>query len=139
LFAFLTAVGAIGPQSSVHHYVPAMAPAALSAGAVMSIVRGQPFTIAIAKRYTPPERWHEPRFYRANIWISTMWAISFLATAIALAVLLTTASHPATWVIVLEVLGFVVPMRCTAVYRSRLRAREAIPDTRPTNHACPAT
>jgi len=124
-FAVLTIVSITSPSSGLQHYVPALAPAALGIGAGLSIVRGRPFTIPFAKRSTPPELWDQPRFHAANVTISMIWTVSFAVTAAVLATVLATATHPTGLVIETEVLAFVVPMRCTAFYRRRLRARYA--------------
>ena len=124
-FAALTIVSIADPSSGLQHYVPALAPAALGIGAGLSILRGRPFTIPFAKRSTPPEFWDQPRFYAANVTISMIWTVSFALTASILATVLATAAHPAGLVLETEILAFVVPMRCTAFYRRRLRARFA--------------
>jgi hypothetical protein len=122
-FSVLAAVAAIAPSSPVHTYIPALSPAVLGLGAGMSILRGRPFTIPYAKRSTPPELWDQPRFYDANVTITLIWTVCFFAAAVAIAAILARAAHPAGLVVEAEVLGFVVPMRCTAWYRRRLRAR----------------
>lgn len=124
-FAALTIVSVGQPHSGLQDYIPALAPAALGIGAGLSILRGRPFTIPFAKRSTPPELWDQPRFHAANVTISMIWVISFVVTATVLATVLATAAHPAGLVIETEILAFVVPMRCTAFYRRRLRARYA--------------
>jgi hypothetical protein len=124
-FAALTLVSIAHPSSGLQHYIPALAPAALSIGAGLSILRGRPFTIPFAKRSTPAELWDQPRFYTANVTISMIWTVSFALTAALLTTVLATAAHPAGLVVEIEILAFVVPMRCTAFYRRRLRARYA--------------
>ncbi len=124
-FAALTIISIANPDSGLQHYIPALAPAALGIGAGLSILRGRPFTIPFAKRSTPPELWDQPRFYAANITISMIWTVSFVLTAIVLATVLATAAHPTGLVVEIEILAFVVPMRCTAFYRRHLRARYA--------------
>ena len=124
-FAALAIASSVSPDSHLQHFVPALAPAALGLGAAMSILRGRPFTIPFAKRSTPPELWDQPRFYAANVTITLIWTVSFFVTALALALALSPAAHGSGLVVELEVLGFVVPMRCTAFYRRRLQARYA--------------
>ena len=124
-FAALTIVSIANPGSGLQRYVPALAPAALGIGAGLSILRARPFTVPFAKRSTPAELWDQPRFYTANVTISMIWTVSFAVTAAVLATVLATAAHPAGIVIETEILAFVVPMRFTALYRRRLRARYA--------------
>lgn len=125
LFAALTAVGMIDPTSPVHSYIPALSVGAIGIGAAASIIRGRPFTIAFAKRSTSPDAWSHPRFHAANVTISAVWTASFFATAAALAVARVAAPHATGLIIEIQVLGFVVPMRFTALYRRRLRTRFA--------------
>jgi hypothetical protein len=124
-FTGLTVLAAVAPGSSVHTYIPAMSPAVLGVGAGLSILRRQPFTIPFAKRSTPPELWNQPRFYSANVTISSIWTFSFFAAALAIGAILIIATHPAVLVVEAEILAFIIPMRCTAWYRRRLRARYA--------------
>ena len=123
-FVCVTAVSIADPSSAVHHDLPALAPAALGLGAAVSILRGRPFTIPYAKRSTPAELWDQPRFHHANVVISTLWAVSFIVTAAALFTLLAVGGH-AGLIIEVEVAGVLVPVRLTALYRRRLRARFA--------------
>jgi hypothetical protein len=125
-FAALAIVSVADPGSSVQQYIPALAPAALCAGAGLSVLRGRPFTIPFAKRSTPPELWDQPRFYAANVAISMIWIVSFAVSALALGVIRATAPDATGLLIEAQILGFVVPMRCTALYRRRLRARYEI-------------
>jgi len=57
--------------------------------------------------------------------ISMIWGVSFGVSAIALGLIQATAPNATGLLIEAEVLAFVVPMRCTAFYRRRLRARYA--------------
>jgi len=124
-FGALAIVSILDPGSSLQHYIPALAPAALCAGAGLSIVRGRPFTIPFAQRSTPPELWDQPRFYAANVTISMIWVISFAVSALALGIIRAAAPDATGLLIEAEILAFVVPMRCTAFYRRRLRTRYA--------------
>jgi hypothetical protein len=57
--------------------------------------------------------------------ISLIWTLSFIAAAIAIGSILTVVAHPAVLVVEAEILAFIIPVRCTAWYRRRLRARYA--------------
>jgi hypothetical protein len=124
-FTGLTVVAAVAPGSPVHTYIPALSPAALAVGAVLSIIRGRPFTMPFAKRSTPEELWGQPRFYDANVTISLIWTLSFAAAALAIASIVTISANPAPLVVAIQALGFIIPMRCTSWYRRQLRARYA--------------
>nr|WP_210302400.1 hypothetical protein [Rhodoblastus sphagnicola] len=58
-----------------------LANGALAAGAWVGIVRKSPFTLDYAKDHTPREAWTSAPFLRANMIISTAWAMAFTASA----------------------------------------------------------
>ena len=120
-FLGLTILSLARPDAPLHRYTPALSLLALGAAATWSLVEGQPFTLAIAKRTTPEELWDVALFRQANVTITTVWAASFLVTAAvcAAALYLAPAATPA-WVSA-EVLGFVVPVVFTSRYRQHLR------------------
>ncbi|HEX4820232.1 MAG TPA: hypothetical protein VFV00_08495 [Acidimicrobiales bacterium] len=124
-FGAVTILSGADPTSPVRDYLPALTAAAIGAAMLVSVVRGQPFTLPFARRSTPPAIWDDPRFVQANAIISMVWAISVLATAAALALLHATAPHAVTAALAVQVAGFVVPMRFTKIYRGQLRARFA--------------
>jgi hypothetical protein len=124
-FGILTLVSGADPTSPVHDYLPALTAAAVGSGMLASILRGRPFTLEFAKRSTSPAIWDDPRFLRANVTISAVWACSVLATAAGLAVLHIAEPHAVIAAVAVQVAGFVVPMRFTKIYRGRLRARFA--------------
>ena len=124
-FLGLTAVSVLDPTSPLHLYTPAMSLAALGLASAISLVRREPFTLAFAKRSVPRELWDEPAFFDANVTITAVWTASFLTTAAVCAVTLAVAPSATPVWIAAEVLGFVIPMRFTTVYRQRARARFA--------------
>ncbi len=124
-FVGLTALSLVDRTSPLHRYTPALSLAALGVASVTSLVRGRPFTLTIAKRSAPKEVWDVPAFVDANVTITTAWAISFLATAAVCAVTVAVAPAATPVWVTAEVLGFVIPMRFTAAYRERARARFA--------------
>ena len=124
-FAALLPVALAEPASSLSDGTAAMALAVLGIAATASILLGRPFTETFARRETPQELWDTPQFRDANRVITTAWAVSFLVTAAVLAVLLLIAPDALGVRIAVQVVGFVVPIRFTSLYRARLRARYA--------------
>ena len=123
-FAGLTAVAFTDPTSGLHRFVPALTPGMLAVVAAVSIVVGQPFTVAFAKRVAPPEFWDTPMFVHINIVLTAVWATSFAVTGAIIAVVLATASHAVGILIGAQVAGFVVPMRISRRYPQAVRARQ---------------
>lgn len=124
-FGAITVISGADPTSPMQDYLPALTAGAIGLGMLASVLRGCPFTLEFAKRSTSPAIWDDPRFLRANILISSVWATCVLATAVGLAVLRVTEPRAALAAVAVQVAGFIVPMRFTRVYRSRLRARFA--------------
>ena len=123
-FGGLTVLSWTDPTSALHRYTPALALLALGVASALSLVRRRPFTEVFARRVTPPEVWEKPQFRQANMTITAVWTASFLVTGAACAALLAAAPHSALW-LAAQVVGFVVPMRFTKIYRARLQARRA--------------
>jgi hypothetical protein len=124
-FFGLTALSLLDPTTPLHRYTPALSLAALGVASVASLIRRQPFTLTIARRSAPPVFWDAPAFIHANVTITTVWAASFLATAAVCTATLALAPSATPLWITAEVLGFVIPMKFTALYRERARARFA--------------
>lgn len=121
-FAGLSVLAFARPDSGLKMYGSALSQGWLALIAWVSIVVRRPFTMGIARRMAPPEVWHTPLFRRINIVLTAAWALSFTLTAIAQAV----ASAQGWNVIVsiaLQIAGFVLPIRFTAAYPERARAR----------------
>jgi hypothetical protein len=122
-FGALTVVALADPTSPIHHYVPALIPATLAVAASASIVAGRPFTVTFAKRVAPPEFWDTPLFVHINVVLTAVWAVSFAATAAAIATALVFAPQAAGMLVLAQIAGFVVPMRISRGYPARARAR----------------
>ena len=86
-FAGLTALAFAEPNTSLHTYVPAMASGALGVIAVGSLLIRKPFTLGLARQSMPREAWDNPLFFRTNMILSAVWAASFAAGCVGLAVL----------------------------------------------------
>jgi hypothetical protein len=125
-FGAMTILSGADPTSPVREYVPALTSAAIGAGMLASVLRGNPFTLPFAKRSTPSTTWDDPRFLHANIVISSVWACSVLSIAALVSVLHATEPRAVIAAVAVQVVGFVVPMRFTKLYRGRLRARFAM-------------
>ncbi len=122
-FAGLTVVSMTMPASPVRHYVAALSLAAFGVGALLSIVRGRPFTIPFAKRSVARELWDTPIFVSANVTISAAWAASCFATAAAGALVI--AAGAGALLAPVQLLGILVPIAFTKVYRTNLRRQLA--------------
>ncbi|MCZ9345262.1 hypothetical protein NGM37_46725, partial [Streptomyces sp. TRM76130] len=82
---------------------------------------GRPFTLGIARRLAPPHVWTSPRFHRVNAVITSVWAIAFTVTAVALYVQMEKAPHATAAAIAIRVGSFLVP----AVFTGRYSAAAA--------------
>jgi hypothetical protein len=132
-FAALTALAFALPDSGLREYGGALSTGWLALIAWVSIAVRRPFTLPIARRMAPPEVWETPLFLRINIVITTAWALSFTLTSAAQAIV-TTYDLGLAVSLPLQIAGFVLPVRFTAAYPDRARARfqqqsAAAPDT----------
>ncbi|MEV8615028.1 hypothetical protein AB0383_45240 [Amycolatopsis sp. NPDC051373] len=126
-FALLSAYSFADPTSPLHTYVGTLSDAWLALTAWGSVLIRRPFTLGIARTMAPREVWDHPLFRRINVVITTVWAASFTASALAGGLLLHYAPHATVALIVIKVLGFVVPVAFTVRYTrmSRARAQQA--------------
>jgi hypothetical protein len=123
---FFIAVGLVAfldPTTTLGDHTGALAAAWLAITAWGSLLVRHPFTMGIARRSVPREVWENPLFYKANVVITTAWAISFTVTAVAQVVvgLLTDNGTVGT---VIQILGFVAPAIFTVRYQAA-RQRDA--------------
>ena len=122
-FLALTVLAVAQPDTPLHRYTPALSLGVLGATAAWTLLAGEPFTAEIARRSTPEAVWGLPEFHRANVAITTAWALSMLVAAAGCAAVLALApSATALWVAI-QVLGFIVPAAYTTAYRNQLRQR----------------
>lgn len=115
-FGALSVIAMLDPSTTLHRYVPALTPAALSIAAVMTLAAGAPFTIMFAKRVAPPEFWDTALFMHINVVLTAVWAASFALTAFIVAFTITFAPHAAAVFIAVQVASFVIPMRICRRY-----------------------
>jgi hypothetical protein len=122
-FVVMTVVSIAAPHSGLHQFVPALSLATMGVLAIWSVATGDPFTLTFARQMTSPEQWEHPLFHRTNMVISTVFAASFVVDAAACAVVLAInppAAH--VWIVVLNIVGLVVPLRFSRSYPARVRA-----------------
>ncbi|MFC9235872.1 hypothetical protein ACFTZK_05325 [Streptomyces decoyicus] len=121
-FAALGVLAFTRPDSGLKLYGSALSMGWLALIAWVSIAVQRPFTMAIARRMAPPEVWHTPLFRRINVVLTSVWAVSFTLTAIAQTVV---SAYEVNVIasIVIQIAGFVLPVRFTAGYPERARAR----------------
>ncbi len=122
-FAVFLPIALASPDAGVRPYLAALALGTLGVAATASLLVGKPFTVALARRSTPPELWDDPLFLRVNTVITAVWAASFTVTALVGAVLAHEHSHAVPLWVVAQVVGFVVPVSFTRTYPARVRAR----------------
>ena len=121
-FAAMAVVAFTAPHSGVLTYAAALSSTTLAVIAWASLAGRHPFTLGIAKQTTPREVWSQPAFMHSNVVITTIWAVSLTVSAAILVVVI----HAGADVLVrslFQVLGFVVPMACTARYVRIVHAR----------------
>jgi hypothetical protein len=80
-FAAMSGVALASPHAAIHRWMAALSAGALATIALASLLVGQPFTLAIARRTTPAELWDHPEFIRLNRFITSVWTVGFLAAA----------------------------------------------------------
>ncbi len=137
-FAAMAIVAFAAPHSGALTYAAALSSTTLAVIAWGSLAARHPFTLGIAKQSTPPEVWSQPAFAHSNVVITTIWAVSLTVSAAILVVVI----HAGADVLVrslFQVLGFVVPMACTARYVKivHARAHQAAGYAHPGAHARP--
>ena len=94
-FVAVFAASFVVPEATLAAWAPTLGAAAIFLIVVITIAIGRPFTTPYAKRMTPPEVWDSPTFRRANLVISTGWAIGFgAALAVTIWSALTTLGRP---------------------------------------------
>ncbi|MFJ6788654.1 hypothetical protein [Streptomyces angustmyceticus] len=121
-FAALSVLAFARPDSGLQRYGSALSTGWLALIAWVSIAAQRPFTMGIARRMAPPEVWHTPLFRRINVVLTAAWALSFTLTALAQTAV--SAYHGnVIYSIVIQIAGFVLPIRFTAAYPERARAR----------------
>ncbi|BDH16281.1 hypothetical protein [Streptomyces hygroscopicus] len=122
---YFTALGVLAfarPDSGLQLYGSALSMGWLALIAWVSIAVRRPFTMAIARRMAPPEVWHTPLFRRINVVLTSVWAASFTLTAIAQTVV-SAYEVNVIFSVLIQIAGFVLPVRFTAAYPERARAR----------------
>ncbi|GAA2656060.1 hypothetical protein [Streptomyces lunalinharesii] len=121
-FVGLTAVAFARPDSGLQAYSGALSVGWLALIAWVSLAVRRPFTMAIARRMAPPEVWHTPLFRRIGVVLTAAWALSFTLSAAAQAVIAAYGLGAGCSVLV-QIAGFVLPLRFTAAYPDRAQAR----------------
>ena len=123
-FAVLAAVAFAMPHSDLKHYCGALSTAWIGATMGATLAIRQPFTLGIARQKAPREVWNSPHFLRMNVVLTTVWSVSFLVAAVAIA--LCVAGHAGTAAsLSCQVVGFVVPAVFTKRYPKIVQNRLA--------------
>ncbi|RST15176.1 hypothetical protein E2C00_07250 [Streptomyces sp. WAC05374] len=88
-FGVLTVIGMIAPLDTLRWletYANEVSNLAIAALAALSVAVRAPLTTPYARRKVPREFWHTPQFRRANVVVTQVWGLAFLAAALAGAV-----------------------------------------------------
>ncbi|WP_030665361.1 hypothetical protein [Streptomyces rimosus] len=121
-FAGVTALAFLHPDSGLRAYDGALSSGWLALITWGSIAVRRPFTLAMARHHAPPEVWQSPLFLRINHVLSAAWAASFTLAAAGQVLVTALGLGPAA-LIAVHVSAFVIPLRFTATYPKRARAR----------------
>ncbi|MFE0186990.1 hypothetical protein [Streptomyces sp. NPDC058989] len=121
-FAGLSVLAFAQPDSGLKMYGSSLSMGWLALIAWVSIAVQRPFTMGIARRMAPPEVWRTPLFRRINVVLTAAWAVSFTLTASAQAVV-SAYELNTVFTVVIQVAGFVLPVRFTSSYPERAKAR----------------
>jgi hypothetical protein len=124
-FAALAVVAFANPHSGLHPYSAALANGMLAIVALISLAVRKPFTLGIAKQSTPREYWDQPAFLRVNMIITSVWAASFVVTAITAALIAHATGGHGTPTLITQIAGIVVPMVFTRRYVAYVQAKVA--------------
>jgi hypothetical protein len=125
-FAVMAAVALADPSSGLHHWTPALSSATLAVIAFGSLAARQPFTLSFARKEVPEELWGSPIFLRTNDIITAAWAVAFALSAALCALIIHVSPKDSTAVVVVQVLGFVVPMVFTRRYSASVKAASGV-------------
>jgi hypothetical protein len=124
-FAVMTVVAFAAPHAGIHRYTAALSIGVLGLVSWVSLAVRRPFTLHFARQQTLPEFWGHPVFYRINAVITTVWASSFALSAVACAMAVAIVSKPTAFLVIFQVIGFVVPAVFTSRYPRYAQARLA--------------
>ncbi|OKH99880.1 hypothetical protein A6A06_22790 [Streptomyces sp. CB02923] len=121
-FAGISVLALLRPDSGLRIYDGALSSGWLALVTWGSMAARRPFTLAIARRKAPPEVWRTSLFLRINYVLTAAWAASFTFAAAGQA-LVTAYGLGLTAMISIHLSAFVIPLRFTASYPERARAR----------------
>lgn len=122
-FVVIAVIAFVAPKAALQHYTGALAMGWLALTAWGSLLVRRPFTLGIARRSVPEQFWSDPRFYRANAIITSVWAASFTVTGIVQWIIDAALANPGTLSVIVQIAGFVVPAAFTVRYqKSRQQA-----------------
>ncbi|BAC68203.1 MULTISPECIES: hypothetical protein [Streptomyces] len=107
----------------MHDYSAALSAGTLAVIARVSLAIGKPFTLGIVKRTTPREAWGLKPFIQTNVIITAVWTAAFTLTAVVLAFMAHAGNAHSTLAMLIQVVGFAVPMIFTVRYVSRVQAK----------------
>ena len=128
LRSFLPFIVFAAPHSEFKHYCGALSMAWIGATMAATLAVHHPFTLGIARRKAPKEVWNTPSFLRMNTVITSVWAVSFLAAAVGIALSVATDAGTVAQ-LGFQLLGFAIPFAFTTQYPKMVRARLASANT----------
>jgi hypothetical protein len=132
-FAVALALAIARPQSGIEEYIGAISTAWLGLVSLVSLLVGQPFTLAIARAEVSPEVAQTRGFITTNQIITAVWTAYFALTAAISAVAVTNDIPGDRAVQILLLIG---AFKFTVDYPKRVRARM---QQRPAGASAPAS
>jgi hypothetical protein len=115
------------PEAGIRDFIGALSTGWLALTAWLSVAIGRPFTKHAERRRVSASLWRHPGFHRAHVVITSVWAVAFTETAIALCVLEYEAPHSGLVEVIIQIVGNFVP----AVIAYRLQAGRRGAQARP--------
>jgi all-trans-retinol 13,14-reductase len=88
-----------------------------------SILAGSPFSLQYARESTPPEHWQNPFFLRANLIISVVWGLAFVANIVLVVIALNPKDYPLLIGVLAPILTMVAASIFTTRYTKTIRAQ----------------
>jgi hypothetical protein len=83
---------------------------------LLSLAIGKPFTLQYAREQVSPEFWNTREFYRANVVISSAWALAFAVMVVAELILLYLPDAPRRVGVIAIVVALVAAVKFTSWY-----------------------
>jgi hypothetical protein len=121
--AVVAVIGFIDAHSPLAHWVGSLSIVWLAVVAWGSLAVRRPFTLGIGRLSVPREMWDHPAFYKVNVVITVVWAVSF--TVISAAHVVVELSEAGLAALLAINVAYIVPIVFTNRYPKIMEARYA--------------